>query len=153
MAIIITHTSFDPFQAIASYQQTISGPAKKPGATAVFIGTMRDFNQGDSVRSMRLEYYPGMTEKQLDKIVAEAKQQWQIIDCHIVHRVGDIQPDDAIVVIAIWASHRGDAFDACRYVMEALKTSAPFWKKELLTTGESRWVQHNTDGYSPATTK
>ena len=108
---------------------------------------MRDFNEGDAVKGMTLEYYPGMTEKQLEKIIAEARQQWHVIDTLVVHRVGDILPDQPIVLVAVWASHRGDAFDASRYIMDALKSKAPFWKKELLTTEDERWVVENTNGY------
>jgi molybdopterin synthase catalytic subunit len=97
---------------------------------------------------MFLEYYPGMTENQLEQIVQQAQQRWTILDTLIIHRVGEIAPADTIVLIAIWASHRGDAFDASRFIMEQLKSSAPFWKKEMLGTPEnSRWVANNTDGY------
>lgn len=108
---------------------------------------MRDYNEGVGVQSMTLEYYPGMTEKQLEKIIADAEQRWQIIDTYVVHQVGEIKPDDTIVLVAVWSSHRGDAFDACRFIMEALKSTAPFWKKEVLDSGQTRWVEKNTDGY------
>jgi molybdopterin synthase catalytic subunit len=88
-----------------------------------------------------------MTEKQLNKIVADANQRYQIIDAYIVHRVGEIVPDESIVLVAVWSAHRGDAFDACRFIMEALKSTAPFWKKELLESGQTRWVEKNTNGY------
>jgi len=108
---------------------------------------MRDFSDGQNVAAMVLEYYPGMTEKQLQKFIVEARKQWQFYDALVVHRVGLIEPDQAIVLVAVWASHRGDAFDACRYIMEALKSRAPFWKKETLSTNEDRWVAKNTHGY------
>ena len=108
---------------------------------------MRDFNDGDTVKGMTLEYYPGMTEKQLKLCIIEAQQQWQLIDSLVIHRVGDILPADTIVLVAVWSSHRGDAFDASRYIMEALKSTVPFWKKELLATENERWVTHNTNGY------
>jgi molybdopterin synthase catalytic subunit len=98
---------------------------------------------------MTLEHYEGMTEKQLAKIVEQASQQWAVLDALIVHRVGDILPNEPIVLVSVWTMHRGDAFDACRFIMEALKSHAPFWKKELLITDEERWVTHNTDGYQP----
>lgn len=129
------------------YQSSVFQTAAQFGATSVFIGTMRDYNQGDQVIAMSLSYYPGMTEKQLTKIVAEAEQRWQLLDSLVVHRVGEIRPDETIVVVAVWASHRGDAFDACRFIMEALKSNAPFWKKEILRSGQERWVEKNTDGY------
>ncbi len=121
--------------------------AGKFGATNVFIGSMRDFNEGDDVKAMTLEHYPGMTEKQLEKIVEQAIQQWDVIDALVVHRVGDIVPAEPIVLVAVWSSHRGDAFDACRHIMEALKSKAPFWKKEKLISETERWVDKNTDGY------
>jgi len=126
----------------------LSALAGKIGATSVFIGTMRDFNEGDQVKGMTLEHYPGMTEKQLAKIICEAQGQWSLLDALVVHRVGAILPDEPIVLVAVWAAHRGDAFDASRYVMEALKSKAPFWKKELLHSKEERWVLKNTDGYT-----
>jgi molybdopterin synthase catalytic subunit len=147
MTIKITPDSFDPFQEIQGYQNTIIGNIGTVGATSIFIGTMRDFNEGAAVKGMTLEYYPGMTESQLEKIISEARQQWQLIDSLVIHRVGDILPNESIVLVAVWSSHRGDAFDANRYIMEALKSRAPFWKKELLATENERWVAHNTNGY------
>lgn len=145
MSIFIRSEEFDPWQEIQQYQNTVQ-PGQS-GATSIFIGTMRDFNEGDTIKSMILDYYPGMTERQLAKIVTQAAQQSAILDVLIVHRVGTILPDQTIVLVSVWATHRGDAFDACRYIMEALKSQAPFWKKELLITDEERWVTHNTDGY------
>ncbi|MBD3609256.1 MAG: molybdenum cofactor biosynthesis protein MoaE [Gammaproteobacteria bacterium] len=114
------------------------------GATSVFIGTMRDFNEGDDVSVMHLEHYPGMTEKYLQKIAEEAEERWDIQDSVILHRVGDVRPADAIVLVAVWSAHRADAFDASRYLMEELKSRAPFWKKESLLEGDERWVEKNT---------
>lgn len=136
--------AFDPWKETQHFQQT-KIPAGKYGATASFVGTMRDFNQGDDVTSMTLEHYPGMTESYLDKICDEAKQRWNLLDCLIVHRVGEIQPDDPIVLTVVWSAHRKEAFEACRYLMEELKTRAPFWKKEGLPEGH-RWVDKNTPG-------
>jgi molybdopterin synthase catalytic subunit len=147
MKVKICTETFNPWQEIENYQDVVVGATGKFGATSVFIGTMRDFNEGVGVQSMTLEHYPGMTEKQLEKIAADAGQRWQMVDAYIVHRVGEIRPDDAIVLVAVWSSHRGDAFDACRFIMEALKATAPFWKKELLASGQTRWVEKNTDGY------
>jgi molybdopterin synthase catalytic subunit len=145
MTIIIRTESFDPWQEIQQHQNLTK---TKQGATSIFIGTMRDFNDGDEVKAMTLEHYEGMTEKQLEKIIAEAKQQWAVLDVLIVHRVGKILPNQPIVLVSVWTTHRGDAFDACRYIMEALKSQAPFWKKELLSSDNERWVLHNTDGYN-----
>ena len=147
MAILISTAAFDPYQEIQAYQNAKIGNTGTVGATSIFIGTMRDFNEGASVKGMTLEYYPGMTEKQLEKIVIEAQRQWQLIDSFVIHRVGDIFPNEAIVLVAVWSSHRGDAFDASRYIMEALKSKAPFWKKELLVNENERWVAKNTNGY------
>lgn len=148
MEIRVCAEVFDPWREIQAYQDKLGHLAGQYGATDIFIGTMRDFNEGDEVRGMHLEHYPGMTEKQLEKIVAEAAAKWPVLDALLLHRVGDIYPNEPIVLVAVWTSHRGDAFDACRYIMEALKSNAPFWKKELLSTGESRWVEKNTDGYA-----
>lgn len=147
MTIRIVQACFDPYREIQAYQDSATAMSGKYGATSIFIGTMRDFNDGDEVKGMTLEHYPGMTEKQLEKIVAEAQQQWQILDALVIHRVGIILPDEPIVLVAVWSSHRGDAFDASRYIMEALKSKAPFWKKELLTSDDERWVLKNSDGY------
>jgi molybdopterin synthase catalytic subunit len=146
MTIDIRHEDFDPWQALQQYQQ--SAKSGQFGATSIFIGTMRDFNDGDTVTAMTLDYYPVMTEKQLAKIVTEASQQWAVLDALIIHRVGEILPNQPIVLVAVWTAHRGDAFDACRYIMEALKSTAPFWKKERLINNQERWVTHNTDGYT-----
>jgi molybdopterin synthase catalytic subunit len=145
MTVKIYANAFDPWQEVQAYQITLAEGGF--GATTVFIGTMRDFNDGDDVKSMTLEYYPGMTEKQLENILLAAQQQWPVIDALVVHRVGEILPNEPIVLIAVWSAHRGAAYDASRYVIEALKTKAPFWKKELLTTAQQRWVGKNTDGY------
>jgi len=146
MKIKIVEQSFMPLQEVDIYQQTATTFAGKFGATNIFIGTMRDFNDGNSVKGLTLEYYPGMTENYLEKIANTAMEQWKILDILLIHRVGKLSPNEAIVLIAVWASHRGDAFDACRYLMEDLKSKAPFWKKEQLATG-SRWVKTNTSGY------
>lgn len=147
MRIKICPEAFDPWQEIQAYQDANCDMHGKYGATGIFIGTMRDFNEGDTVAGMTLEHYPGMTEKQLASIVTEALQKWSVIDALVVHRVGAILPNKPIVLVAVWTGHRGDAFDACRYIMEALKSRAPFWKKELLLSQTERWVEKNTSGF------
>ena len=147
MTIKLCTLEFDPWQEIAMYLQQTPDFKGKYGATSVFVGTMRDINQGDAVQSLFLEHYPGMTEKQLQHIVEKAEQQWSLLDYLLIHRVGTVIPDDTLVLVATWSAHRGDAFDATRFIMEALKSQAPFWKKESLTSGNSRWVEKNTDGY------
>ncbi len=148
MAIQIKTEIFDPFEEIQAYQKKKFADIKSIGASTIFIGTMRDFNEGAPIKSMTLDYYPGMTEKQLDKIILSAQQQWQLIDCLIIHRVGDILPNEPIVLVAVWSSHRGDAYEANRFIMERLKSEAPFWKKELLDNNQARWVIKNTNGYT-----
>lgn len=145
MTVEIRAVDFDPYQEVSHYQRETLQAAGKYGATAVFVGSMRDFNEGDDVRAMTLEHYPGMTEQYLEKISLEARQRWDLIDSLIIHRVGEVYPSDAIVVVAVWSAHRGAAFEASRYLMEELKSRAPFWKKETLTEG-SRWVKKNTAG-------
>lgn len=109
------------------------------GAVAAFVGTVRDRNDGSEVAAMTLEHYPGMTEKSLEEIVEKAKARWDIYDVLIIHRVGPLQIEDQIVLTAVTSAHRGEAFAACEYVMDYLKTLAPFWKKEETPEG-ARWV-------------
>ena len=115
--------------------------AGKPGigAVASFIGICRDMNEGDSVSTMTLEHYPGMTEKALDAIVDEAHGRWDIFGVRVIHRVGRLLPGDRIVLVAVASAHRGEAFAACEFIMDYLKTRAPFWKKEETPDG-GRWV-------------
>ncbi len=110
------------------------------GAIVSFVGLVRDLNEGDTVNTLTLEHYPEMTEKSLQAIELEAKTRWNIIDTLIIHRVGTLKPQDQIVLVAVASAHRGDAFHACEFIMDYLKTSAPFWKKELTNKGE-RWVE------------
>ena len=109
------------------------------GAVATFLGLVRDVNAGEGVHTLSLEHYPGMTERSLAAIVAEACARWSILDATVIHRVGDLRPTDPIVLVAVAAAHRGEAFAACEYIMDFLKTRAPFWKKEGSADGE-RWV-------------
>ncbi|GAB6848733.1 MULTISPECIES: molybdopterin synthase catalytic subunit MoaE [Paraburkholderia] len=109
------------------------------GAVACFVGTVRDLNEGSGVEAMELEHYPGMTEKALADIVDAARDRWPGVDVLIVHRVGKLYPLDQIVLVATTSAHRGDAFASCEFVMDYLKTQAPFWKKEKTAAGE-RWV-------------
>ena len=139
MAIFVRDTAFDPWTEIGRYSAAHPALAGRYGATAVFVGTLRDLNQGHIVHAMTLEHYPGMTERELRRSEAEARGHWQILDTVTVHRVGEISPNDTIVVVAVWASHRHDAFGACREIMEALKTRAPLWKRESTDAGP-RWV-------------
>lgn len=148
MLIEVTAETLNPWQRLADYHQAQSKIAGQYGATAVFLGTMRDVNEGDGVKAMTLEHYPGMTEKYLHEIAEQAIQQWSLLDLMIVHRIGEIRPNEPIVLVAVWSAHRADAFEASRQLMELLKSRAPFWKKETLQSGEDRWVEWNTPGHS-----
>ena len=112
---------------------------KDTGAVVSFIGQVRDLNEGDTVSQLTLEHYPGMTEKALEAIVSQAQSRWDIFDAVVIHRVGTLQPTDQIVLVAVSSAHRGEAFKACEFMMDYLKTEAPFWKKELTNHGE-RWI-------------
>ena len=109
------------------------------GAVASFVGLVRHSNDGNAITAMTLEHYPAMTDKSLRDIVNQAMQRWQIIDATVIHRIGDLLPGDQIVLVAVAATHRHDAFFACEFIMDWLKSSAPFWKKEQTTQG-SYWV-------------
>jgi molybdopterin synthase catalytic subunit len=146
MKIEIREQPFNPYREIENYQASLTH-AGKYGATACFVGTMRDFNEGRQVHGMTLEYYPGMTEKHIAQICETAMEKWSLLDCLAIHRVGRININDTIVAVAAWAGHRGDALEACRFIIEDLKSRAPFWKKEKLDNGEA-WVEKNTSGYN-----
>lgn len=109
------------------------------GAVATFLGLVRDVNEGDAVSGMTLEHYPGMTEKAIAEIVEQARSRWNVIASRVVHRVGELHPTDPIVLVIVASGHRGDAFAACEFIMDFLKTRAPFWKKENTADG-TRWV-------------
>jgi len=109
------------------------------GAIASFVGLARDLNEGSGVQAMTLEHYPGMTEKALAALIEEANSRWTLLDVTVIHRVGRLLPGDPIVLVAVASQHRGEAFAACEFIMDYLKTRAPFWKKEETAEGE-RWV-------------
>ena len=144
MTVEIREHPFDPWQRVSEYRSKhlVAG---KSGASAVFVGTMRDLNEGDEVQAMVLEHYPGMTEQQLKDMRDQAVSKHDLEDALVVHRVGTVYPGDDIVLVATFSAHRKAALDACREMMEVLKSSAPFWKKETLGAGE-RWVEKNTPG-------
>jgi molybdopterin synthase catalytic subunit len=112
----------------------------KVGAIASFVGVARDINDGQNVSTLTLEHYPGMTERSLQDIIDRARCRWDILQALIIHRVGVLAPLDQIVLVAVSSMHRHDAFDACRFIIDYLKTDAPFWKREQ-TAGASRWVE------------
>ena len=136
MAVRVQHEDFDAGVEIARLRA--NNP--KVGAVASFIGIVRDLNEGAAVGSITLEHYPGMTEKSLAAIAEQAQTRWSLLDVLIVHRIGTLEPTDQIVLVVTTSSHRGDAFAACQFVMDYLKTDAPFWKKETTDTG-MRWVE------------
>lgn len=111
------------------------------GAIVTFVGKVRDFNQGEEVKGLSLEHYPGMTEKALTDIVTEARGRWPLQECTLIHRIGDLLLGDQIVLVAVSSAHRDAAFEACHFIMDFLKTRAPFWKKELTAEGVQRWVE------------
>lgn len=145
MSVSIRDTPFEPYAELAAYERMRFATRGAFGASASFIGTMRDSNEGDAVTQMTLEHYPGMTERHLDAICAEASARWSLLDTLVIHRVGLLLPGDPIVLVAAWSMHRAEAFTACRHIMEDLKSKAPFWKKETTADGE-RWVARNTSG-------
>lgn len=140
MKIEIPITAFDPWATLHNYeQQTLK--LGQCGAVATFVGKVRNHNAGQEVSALFLEHYPGMTETYLHRLGTTAMQQWDIVDVLIVHRVGNMQPDETIVLIAVWAEHRTEALEACHFLIEELKAHAPFWKRETLPEGTPRWVE------------
>lgn len=135
MTVKVQEADFDLGAELAALR---AGDARV-GALASFLGLVRDINDGTSVSEMTLEHYPGMTEKALEAIVAEAKGRWDLYDVLVIHRVGPLKPCDQIVLVGVTSAHRGEAFAACEFVMDYLKTRAPFWKREATPEG-AHWV-------------
>ena len=133
---------FDPGLELEQLREQNNGQA---GAMVSFTGLVRDLNEGEAISQLTLEHYPGMTEKALGKIEAEACKRWNLIDSVIIHRVGPLQPNDRIVFVAASSAHRKDAFQACEFMIDTLKTDAPFWKQEDTSTGK-RWVSGEENG-------
>lgn len=129
---------FEDFSVGAEYEALAQGTAS--GAIVTFVGKVRDMNFGDNVTGLSLEHYPGMTEKALGEICDKAEQRWPLLNVRVIHRVGDLDIGDQIVFVGVSSAHRGAAFEACEFIMDYLKTKAPFWKKER-TTEETRWVE------------
>jgi molybdopterin synthase catalytic subunit len=136
MSVRIQQHDFD----VSSELAALRAGDKRVGAVATFVGVVRDLNDAAQVSTLTLEHYPGMTEKALAQIVEDAKQRWDIYDALVVHRVGPLSPSDQIVLVAVTSAHRGESFAACQFIMDYLKTRAPFWKKEKTPEGE-RWVE------------
>ncbi len=135
MTVRIATEDFDAGREIAA----LRAADPRIGAVASFIGTVRDVNDAAQVSTLTLEHYPGMTEKALEAIVVDARARFDIIDALVIHRVGELRPTDQIVLVVVTSAHRADAFDACRVIMDYLKTRAPFWKQERTADG-TRWV-------------
>jgi molybdopterin synthase catalytic subunit len=136
MTVRIQTDDFDAGAEIAALRK--GNP--KVGAVASFVGVVRDVNDGGTVSGMTLEHYPGMTEKSIAEIIEQARARWHLVDALVIHRVGKLVPTDQIVLVVTAAGHRGEAFAACEFVMDYLKTRAPFWKKEQ-AGGTTRWVE------------
>ena len=136
MGVRVQTEDFDVAREIA----LLRGKDTRVGAVASFIGIVRDQNGAGTVQTMTLEHYPGMTEKALNGIVDQARLRWPIYDAVVIHLVGALAPADQIVLVAVSSAHRGDAFAACEFIIDYLKTQAPFWKKESTSDGE-RWVE------------
>jgi len=139
MTVRVQNEDFDAGREIAALRR---GNAQV-GAVAAFVGVVRDMNDGNAVADMELEHDPGMTEKAITGIIEQARTRWNIFDVLVVHRIGHLKPLDQIVLVVVASAHRGDAFAACEFVMDYLKTQAPFWKKEQTPAG-ARWVEART---------
>ena len=139
MSVRIHEQDFDVSAELAAMRR--GNP--KIGAIASFVGVVRDINDGSSVATMTLEHYPGMTEKAITEIIDQARGRWEVLDALVIHRVGTLKPTDQIVLVVTTSAHRGEAFAACEFIMDYLKTEAPFWKKEQTGAGE-RWVEART---------
>lgn len=140
MAVYLYEKPYDPWAELARHTGQMGAARAACGGAAVFVGTMRDFNQGDAVSELWLEHYPAMTLRYLQELEAQTRAHWELLDTLIIHRFGLVRPSDAIVVVAAWAAHRDPAFAACRHLIETLKAKAPFWKREQ-TAGGPRWVE------------
>ena len=155
MLISVQHDDFD----LTQLHHQLKQHSPKIGAIVTFVGLVRDFNQqnssnaeqgnDDDIRSLSLEHYPGMTEKCLTDIATKAQSKWQLDDVMIIHRIGELFPSDNIVFVGVCSAHRQDSFDACQCIMDQLKTTAPFWKKEKTSHGE-RWVESKQSDYNAA---
>ena len=133
--VLIQTADFDLSHEVATLRAGDGGV----GAVCVFVGTVRERNDGGDIRTMELEHYPGMTEQSIQGMMAEAAERFDILGARVIHRVGLMQPLDQIVLVAVTSAHRGESFQACEFLMDYLKTQAPFWKKEA-TPGGHRWV-------------
>lgn len=142
--ISVQHADFDLATEYAALSKNHSS-----GAIVTFVGKVRDFNQGDEVSGLTLEHYPGMTEKSLQKIIFDAEQRWSLHGIRVIHRIGELALGEQIVFVGVATAHRGAAFQACEFIMDYLKTQAPFWKKEATAEG-AHWVDARDSDTSAA---
>lgn len=136
MSVIIRHEDFDVAQVMAEMR----AQSNNVGAMVTFVGLVRDMSYDAAVNNIEVQHYPGMSEKALEKIIAEANKRWELIDARVIHRIGTLGPNDQIVLVATASSHRGNAFSSCEFIIDYLKTDAPFWKKEVKPVG-GEWVE------------
>ncbi len=145
ISVVVQKEDFDVGAEISA----IRAGDRQVGAVASFVGVVRDINEGDNVATLELEHYPGMTEKSITAIVEEAAERWQLFSARVIHRIGKLEPTDQIVFVAVSSMHRGDSFAACEFIMDYLKTRAPFWKREQTPEG-SRWVEQRATDHDAA---
>ncbi|MFA5487856.1 MAG: molybdenum cofactor biosynthesis protein MoaE [Candidimonas sp.] len=136
--VVVQHDDFDAAELTAQLRRRTQG---KAGAIVTFTGYVRDYAEDTATDSLFLEHYPGMCERRIGELCEQARQRWPIADCLVAHRVGELRNTEQIVFVAVAGAHRGDAFRACEYLIDALKTSAPFWKRETLADGRQFWVR------------
>src|SRR5690606_374438 len=139
--VIVQEADFDVAQLMQGLRERSAG---KTGAVVTFTGYVRDYAENAATESLFLEHYPGMCEREIEDLCATAKSRWDVHECVVVHRVGELHNTDQIVFVAASSAHRGDAFKACEFIIDALKTRAPFWKRETLASGERFWVQQRS---------
>lgn len=146
--IIVQEADFNEAELVASLRERTAG---KAGSMVTFTGYVRDYADNAATHSLYLEHYPGMCEREIQTICATAHTRWNTLDTTVVHRVGELRYKEQIVFVGVTSAHRGDAFNACQYIIDALKTRAPFWKRETLAGGERFWVrQHEADSAKAA---
>lgn len=144
-SVSLREDAFDPYAELAAFRAALGSACAQYGAEAHFIGTMRNFNEGETVSRLWLEHYPGMTEREILRVVDVARSQFGFGPALVIHRIGDVRPGDVIVLVALFSAHRRAALEGTQAVIERLKHEVPFWKKETIASGE-RWVSRNTEG-------
>jgi len=145
--VIVQEQDFDSAQLTHQLRRRSTGQA---GALVTFTGYVRDFAQGKTTKSLFLEHYPGMCEREIEALCITAHKRWQILDVLALHRHGELAYGDQIVFIGVASAHRSEAFRACEFIIDALKTRAPFWKRETLADGQQFWVQAPDESSTPA---